>query len=110
MAKGKRYEDATWFTPMEGPLPIGLARGRALVDEVTALKLAATKHTVENNQEGAWQVARALRMRLAQAAVPGLESELKTVAALEETLRRLSGHGGEVVGARDRDPISGLPR
>ncbi|MCB9544810.1 MAG: VWA domain-containing protein [Myxococcales bacterium] len=107
---GKRYEDATWFTPMEGPLPIGLARGRALVDEVTALKLAAMKHTVENDQEGAWQVARALRMRLAQAAVPGLESELKTVAALEETLRRLSGHGGEVVGARDRDPISGLPR
>lgn len=109
LAGGQRFTDQTIFTPMKS-VPLGLARGRMLVDEITSLKAATALHLEKNDQEGAWRLVRALRERLEQAAVPGLEGELATVAKLEETLRRLSGHQGEAPKVVVRNPVNGLPQ
>ncbi len=109
---GKRVQDAVdasmWTN---GALPLGLARGRLLVDEASALKKAAALHLEKNDQEGAYRLVRALRQRFEQSGVPGLDGEIATIAKLDETLTRLSGHQGEP-GARvaTRDPVTGLPR
>ncbi len=107
---GRTRKDAVRFTEMDGPLPLGLARGRLLVDEITTLKKAAALHLEQNDQEGAFQLVRALRQRLEQSGVSGLAEELATVAKLDETLTSLSGHRGEAPVAIARDPVTGLPR
>ena len=108
---GKRFEDGTIFTPIKANLPIGLARGQLLVDEITVLKAATARHLENNDQEGAWRLVRALRTRFEQAGVPGLEGEQAMVSKLEETLGHLSGHQGEGPKAQVAlDPVNGLPR
>ncbi len=95
----------------DGPLPLGLARGRLLVDEVTTLRAAAEAHLSGNDQEKAWQLVRALRQKFAQTDVPGLDGERAVIDHLHTTLSRLSGHQGEGASvAVGRDPIDGLPR
>lgn len=108
---GRRYADRLDVELWAGPsLPLGLARGRLLVDEVTTLKKAAALHLHENDQEGAWRLVRALRQRFEQAAIPGLEGENALIAKLDETLTRLSGHQGEPgASVARRDPVTGLP-
>jgi Ca-activated chloride channel homolog len=110
---GKRYRDTVEFTAWGGALPPGLARGKLLIDEITALKQATELHVQKNDQEGAYRLVRALRQRLEQGArggVTGLEQDLRMVAKLDETLTHLSGHKGEQRAAVQRDGVSGLPR
>ena len=105
---GRPYQDQVSFALVSGALPLGLARGRLLVDEITTLKQATELHLHKNDQEGAYRLVHGLRGRLAQHPELGLERELSTVAKLDETLTRLSGHKGEPHATRD--PVSGLPR
>ena len=111
---GKHYQDSvdfgSWQKDRQGPLPLGLVRGRLLIDEITTLKKAAELHLQKNDQEGAYRLVHALHQRFAQSKVSGLEKELATIAKLDETLTRLSGHKGEAptVVSR-RDGVSGLP-
>ena len=102
--------DVLAFLEIGGALPMGLARGRLLVDEITTLRKAAALHLEQNDQEGAFKRVRALRQRFVQSGVSGLEAELETLTKLDETLTRLSGHQGEAPMAIARDPVSGLPR
>lgn len=110
---GRRYTDRVAFDlwPKERPLPLGLARGRLLVDEATALKAAAAAHLERNDQETAWRLVRTVLARFRQSGVPGLEREHELLANLDRTLTHLSGHGGEPAPAltRARNPVSGLP-
>jgi Ca-activated chloride channel family protein len=107
----KRFQDSIPFTLWQkGPLPLGLARGKLLVDEVTTLKRAAELHLTKNDQEGAYRLVHALHTRLQRSAGLGLEKELETVGKLDATLTRLSGHQGEPTAQLRRDPVSGLPR
>lgn len=94
----------------KGALPLGLARGRLLVEEVTTLKRAAELHLTKNDQEGAYRLVHGLRRRLETSAGLGLEKELETVARLDATLTKLSGHQGEATAALRRDTVTGLPR
>ena len=108
---GKSYQDSVDFGRWQkGALPLGLTRGPLLVDEITTLKKAAELHLQKNDQEGAYRLVHALHQRFAQSKVPGLDKELTTIAKLDETLTRLSGHQGEkpAVVSR-RDTVSGLP-
>lgn len=109
---GRPFSDRIAFDlwPVEQPLPLGLARGRLLVDEVTTLKAAAAAHLEKNDQETAWRLVRATKVRFAQSGVPGLEREFELLSQLDETLTKLSGHGGEAISVRVRDPLTGLPR
>lgn len=109
-AAGRAVTDTVAFTPVDGELPLGLARGALLVDQITAMKKAAALHLHDNDQEGAWRLVHALRRRFEVAEVPGLAEELAVIAKLDETLTRLSGHQGEGGAAIARDPISGLPK
>lgn len=97
------------FWPNEKPLPLGLARGRLLVDEVTTLKAAAAAHLEKNDQETAFRLVRATKTRFEQSGVPGLERELALLTRLDETLTKLSGHGGEPLSTRVRHPLTGMP-
>lgn len=110
---GKAYQDSVDFSRWEasrGPLPLGLVRGKLLVDEITALKKATELHLQANNQEGAYRLVHALRQRFEQSKGAGLEKELATIAKLDETLTRLSGHKGEAPAVvSQRDSVSGLP-
>lgn len=107
----KKFQDSVPFALWpKAPLPLGLARGKLLVEEVTTLKRAAELHLTKNDQEGAYRLVHALRRRFEQSAGLGLDKELKTVAKLDETLTRLSGHKGEPTAQLVRDPVSGLPR
>lgn len=111
---GKSYQDSVdfgrWQKERQGPLPLGLVRGPLLIDEITTLKKAAELHLQKNDQEGAYRLVHALHQRFVQSKVSGLEKELGTIAKLDETLTRLSGHQGEppAVVSR-RDAVSGLP-
>jgi Ca-activated chloride channel family protein len=88
---------------------LGLTRGEMLVDEATTLRSATALHHEHNDQEGAYQLVRALGTRLAQAQDPGLDPEVQLVAALEDTLAKASGHKGEGRNVSMIDPITGLP-
>jgi Ca-activated chloride channel homolog len=90
-------------------LPLGLARGTLLIDQITTLKQASVLHGQQNKTEEAYRIVRALRKRLDESAVSGLGAEKKTVAKLDETLTRLSGHKGEAPSVVRRDAVSGLP-
>lgn len=107
----KRFQDSVSFAPWQGGnLPLGLSRGRLLVEEITTLKRAAELHLTKNDQEGAYRLVHALRRRFEQNAALKLDKELKTIARLDETLTKLSGHKGEPQAAVAREPVSGLPR
>ncbi|MBM4382110.1 MAG: VWA domain-containing protein [Deltaproteobacteria bacterium] len=73
----------------------GLALGHTLIDEFTVLHRATSAHYIENDQETAYQLVRALRGRLERYAHPGLAPERELVAALDAQLSVLSGHGVE---------------
>lgn len=109
--KGRAFTDRLSFDlwPAGAPLPLGLARGRLLVDEVTTLKAAAAAHLEKNDQETAWRLVRAAKTRFVQSGVPGLEKEVELLTHLDETLTKLSGHAGEPVSVRPRNPLTGLP-
>ena len=111
---GKAHQDsvdfARWQEAAQGPLPLGLLRGRLLVDEITTLKKATELHLEKNDQEGAYRLVHGLRQRFVQSKVSGLDKELATISKLDETFTRLSGHKGEpaTVVSR-RDSVNGLP-
>jgi Ca-activated chloride channel family protein len=109
-AAGRAVTDTVAFTPVDGELPLGLARGALLVDQITTLKKATALHLNDNDQDGAWRLVHALRRRFEVAEVPGLAEELAVIAKLDETLARLSGRQGEGGAGIARDPISGLPK
>ncbi|MCB9542783.1 MAG: VWA domain-containing protein [Myxococcales bacterium] len=109
-ASGRVVDDRVGFDLVDDALPLGLARGLLLVDEVTALKKATALHLHDNDQEGAYRMVQALRRRFEIAEVPGLDEERAMIAALDATLTRLSGHQGEGGAAIARDPVSGLPQ
>ncbi|MEZ4219520.1 MAG: VWA domain-containing protein [Polyangiaceae bacterium] len=93
-------------------MPLGLARGMLLVDEVTTLKKASILHGQQNKTEEAYQLVRALHKRMNDAHDGSLAKELELVATLNKTLTRLSGHKGEDASAGQliaRDAVSGIP-
>lgn len=92
-----------------GDVPLGLARGMLLVDEITTLKQASVLHGEKNDTERAFQLVRALRKKLAETRVPGLHKELALVERLDATLTHLSGHRGEPARVSRRDVLTGLP-
>jgi Ca-activated chloride channel homolog len=90
-------------------LPLGLARGTLLIDQITTLKQASILHGQQNKTEEAYRLVKALRKRLDDSQVTGLAGERKLVAQLDQTLTRLSGHQGEQPESGRRDVVSGLP-
>jgi Ca-activated chloride channel homolog len=106
----KREQDQVGFPIMEkDKLPLGLARGTLLIDQVTTLKQASVLHGQQNKTEEAYRMVRALKKRLADSRISGLDKERELVAKLDETLTRLSGHQGESPATGNRDAVSGLP-
>ncbi|HVJ19790.1 MAG TPA: VWA domain-containing protein, partial [Polyangiaceae bacterium] len=91
-------------------LPLGLARGLLLVDEITTLKQASILHGQQNQTEKAYRLVRALKKKLDDSRVSGLGKEKTLVSELDATLTRLSGHQGEAARVSERDPLNGLPR
>ncbi len=90
---------------------VGLARGLALVDEVTVLKAATALHHEKNDQEGAYQLVHALAGRWAGDPDPELLVEQDLIAKVEARLAKLSGHQGEATPlVSGRDAVNGLPR
>ena len=110
---GVKFTDTLTFDRWNGPTaPLGLARGRLLVDEVTSLKAATAAHLEKNDQEGAYRLVHTLRQRFEQADAGGttlaLGDEVALIGRLDETLAKLSGHKGETL-QMVRNPVSGLP-
>ncbi|MCB9677455.1 MAG: VWA domain-containing protein [Alphaproteobacteria bacterium] len=110
-ARDGAVEPATMgFTLAKGAEPVGLTRGRLLVDEATTLKKVAMLHHRENDQVGAYQLVSALGDRFRAAGDPDLGKELELIEALEGTLAKLAGYAGESGdGVSERDEVSGLP-
>ncbi len=106
-----RQSDALSFPFVQGKLPLGLSRGRLLVDEITTLKRASVLHREQNKTEQAYRLVRALHKRLAESGDLDLRKEVKLVSELDATLTRLSGHKGEALPVTpvQRDLVSGLP-
>lgn len=90
-------------------VPLGLARGRLLVDEATALKQATLLHHQQNDQAGAYQLVHALAERLRGNHDAALDPERTLVTKLEATLAARSGRGEPVQTASGRQEVSGLP-
>jgi Ca-activated chloride channel family protein len=106
----RTQSDSLGFTLLPpSKLPLGLARGLLLVDEITALKQASALHGQQNKTEEAYRLVRALRKRFDDTRVSGLGKERKLITELDATLARLSGHQGEPARVSGRDPLSGLP-
>ncbi len=89
----------------------GLRRGSLLVNQVTALKRATELHHDHNDQEGAYQLVRALSTLMRRTGDPTFKQERTLVYNLEHTLARLSGHRGETQHDSQPEPdrVSGLP-
>jgi Ca-activated chloride channel family protein len=90
---------------VEGPATVPsdvLVLGRALVDEYLSLRAATAAHHLENDQQAAYEIVRALDQRLAVADARAIRRELsaerETVGVLLEKLAFLSGHTSEVSG------------
>jgi len=105
------HKDSLGFTLLSRTkLPLGLARGELLIDEITTLKQASILHGQRNETEQAYQLVRALKKKLDDTTVRGLDNERELVTQLHTTLTRLSGHQGETPTTRvARDAVSGLP-
>jgi Ca-activated chloride channel family protein len=107
---GKTHKaDAAFAVVDRKSAGLGLTRGELLTDMATSLRRATTLHHDHNDQEGAYQLVRALGTRLGRAQDPELARELELVAQLEDTLAKASGHHGEHASAVTIDPITGLP-
>ncbi len=88
----------------------GLSRGILLVDQATAMTRASELHNRDNDQEGAFQIIRALATKYRRNHDAELAQERELVFALESTLAEKSGHQGEGdAGAPRIDSVSGLP-
>jgi Ca-activated chloride channel homolog len=105
----RKMSDRLTFALDAGDVPLGLARGMLLVDEITTLKRASVLHGEKNDTERAFQLVHALRKKLADTRVSGLEKELALVERLDSTLTRLSGHQGEPARVSRRDVLTGMP-
>lgn len=88
----------------------GLRRGALLVDQVTALKEATRRHHEENDQQGAYELVKALATRYRGDDDPALALERELVFELERTLAEMSGHHGEPTVAAAVHPVTGLPQ
>lgn len=109
-ADGKTHQGQAAFALVERHLAgAGLTRGELLVDEATTLRRAAILHHENNDQEGAYQLVRALHARLVQANDASLSGEIAMVGQLEDTLAVASGHAGEGNPTVTIDAITGLP-
>ncbi len=85
-----------------GRLPVGLARGRALVDEATTVRAAIARHEA-GDTAGALALVQALSSRLDRIRDADLEVERELVRDLAAAL----GGRGTVA---SRDVVTGLPR
>jgi Ca-activated chloride channel family protein len=95
-ADGKTHQGQAAFALVDrGNAGPGLTRGELLVDEATSLRRASLLHHEQNDQEGAYQLVRALHARVRHAQDPTLAPELELLARLEATLAVASGHAGE---------------
>ena len=90
-------------------VPLGLARGMLLVDEITTLKRASLLHGQQNKTEEAYRLVRALSKKFRDSRVTGLDKERELVAVAHRTLTKLSGHQGEPSRSAVRNLVSGLP-
>ncbi len=109
--QSKRLRDRVKFPLVSKTrMPLGLARGTLLIDEITTLKKASVLHRQQNKTEAAYRLVRALRKRFADSRVSGLKEERKLIDNLHKTLTRLSGHKGEAPSVIARDTVSGMPR
>jgi Ca-activated chloride channel family protein len=90
-------------------VPLGLARGALLIDQITAFKRASVLHGQKNQTEAAYRLVRDLHKRFRDTQVSGLEKERALIQKLDRTLTRLSGHRGEGGSVVARDAVSGLP-
>ncbi|MBK7581676.1 MAG: VWA domain-containing protein [Myxococcales bacterium] len=107
--KHKQKDALSFSLVARRQLPLGLARGELLIDEITTLKRASILHGQQNKTEEAYRLVRALRKKLADSRVTGLEKELLLVTQLDATLTRLSGHKAEGSATARRDAVNGLP-
>jgi Ca-activated chloride channel family protein len=85
----------------------GLALGHVLVDEFSSLHRATTAHYLENDQEAAHQVVKALRERLERDPRAELAPERELVAKIGDQLAFLAGHGSELATAPSHVQIWG---
>jgi Ca-activated chloride channel family protein len=92
-----------------GTLPLGLARGLLLVDEITTLKQASALHGQQNKTEEAYRLVRALKKKFFESRVSGLDKEKKLIEKFDATLTLLSGHRGEPARVSRRDVLTGMP-
>jgi len=106
---GAHTSDATLTLVDASTAPLGLQRGRVLVDEVTALKQATALFHEKNDQDGAFQIVHAVASLLRQTLDADLAGERKFTSELENQLAQRSGHAGEPTAQRRRDPVSGMP-
>ncbi len=108
--QNKKQSDRLGF-PILAPdkLPLGLARGLLLVDEITTLKQASALHGQNNKTEQAYQLVRALRKKFSESRVSGLDKEKMLIEKFDATLTRLSGHRGEPSRVSQRDVLTGMP-
>ncbi len=90
-------------------VPLGLARGIMLIDEITTLKKATGLHLQKNDQAKAYKLVRLLKARFDQSKLTGLDKERKLINKLHGTLQHLSGHKGEAPKSNQRHAVSGLP-
>jgi len=108
--QNKKQSDRLSFPIMKSAeLPLGLARGLLLVDEITTLKQASVLHGEKNKTEAAYQLVRALKKKFDESHVSGLDKERKLVEKLDATLTHLSGHRGEPARVSRRDVLTGMP-
>lgn len=94
-----------------GPPPLGLARGRLLVDEATTLKKAMHLHHHDNDQAGAYALVHALAQRFHANHDATLDPERTLIDGLEATLAKASGNGEPASTSHQtaQHEISGLP-
>lgn len=108
--QNKKQSDRLAF-PVLSPekLPLGLARGLLLVDEITTLKQASVLHGQQNKTEQAYQLVRALKKKFSESRLSGLEKEKTLIEKFDATLTQLSGHRGEPSRVSRRDVLTGMP-
>lgn len=95
---GATEQFATALDVKQGGVSDGMKLGHMLVDEFTALHLAATEHHQNNDQEKAYQLVRALGTKFRQTGEKNLDGEKDLVFQIEDQLAFLSGHASEASG------------
>jgi Ca-activated chloride channel homolog len=105
----KRSDRLSFPIVKPAELPLGLARGLLLVDEITTLTHASVLHGQQNKTEDAYRLVRALHKKFADSRVPGLDAEKRLIQKLDATLAQLAGHRGEPARVSRRDVLTGMP-